>query len=264
MNAEALISFLMNEGVKLLRGILVLVVGLFLAHWIVKLIEHSKGFSRLDPSLKTFLRNLIRLVLHVIVVLTAAGVLGVPLTSILTLFATAGVAVSLAMQGALSNLVGGLTLLVLKPIKSGEFVKIGDYEGTVREIGAFYTDLITFDNRRISLPNNTLTNTAVVNYTREGTRRVDVVCSVSYASNVDKVYATLNRVIAGNGSILADPAPSVVLQKCADSSLDFTVRVWVNAADYWTVFFALTDAVKRALDEEGIEIPYPQMDVHIR
>ncbi len=264
MDIATITDFVLSAGVNLLKGLLILVFGFFFAHWLAKLPDKSKKFAKLDPSLRTFFRNLLKLTLSTIVILTAANVLGVPLTSVLTLFASAGVAISLAMQGALSNLVGGLTLLILKPIKSGEFVKIGDYEGTVLSIGAFYTDLRTFDNRHISLPNNTLTNTAIVNYTREGTRRVDMTYSVSYASDLDTVYAALNRMIGNCASVLPDPAPTVVLQKCADSSVDFTVRAWVKAEDYWNVYFYMTDAGKRALDEAGIEIPFPQMDVHIR
>ena len=264
MNMDAVFSFLLTEGVSLLRGIIILVVGLFVIHWLNRLLARSGRMGRLEPSVKSFILNLIRLVLTVIVVLTAAGAMGVPLTSIVTLFASAGVAVSLAMQGALGNLVGGLTLLILKPIQAGEFVKIGDYEGTVRSIGAFYTELVTFDNRRVSLPNGTLTNTAVVNYSREGTRRVDVTYSVSYGTDTDLVYDTLKGLASGNGAVLTDPAPSVVLQTCADSSVNFTVRVWVRAEDYWSVYYWLTDAGKRALDRAGIEIPFPQMDVHIR
>jgi small conductance mechanosensitive channel len=264
MDIATVTDFVLSAGVNLLKGLLILVFGFFFAHWLAKLPDKSKKFAKLDPSLRTFFRNLLKLTLSTIVILTAANVLGVPLTSVLTLFASAGVAISLAMQGALSNLVGGLTLLILKPIKSGEFVKIGDYEGTVLSIGAFYTDLRTFDNRHISLPNNTLTNTAIVNYTREGTRRVDMTYSVSYASDLDTVYAALSRMIGNCASVLPDPAPTVVLQKCADSSVDFTVRAWVKAEDYWNVYFYMTDAGKRALDEAGIEIPFPQMDVHIR
>ena len=264
MDIATITDFVLSAGVNLLKGLLILVFGFFFAHWLAKLPDKSKKFAKLDPSLRAFFRNLLKLTLYTVVILTAANVLGVPLTSVLTLFASAGVAISLAMQGALSNLVGGLTLLILKPIKSGEFVKIGDYEGTVLTIGAFYTDLRTFDNRHISLPNNTLTNTAIVNYTREGTRRVDMTYSVSYASDLDTVYAALNRMIGNCASVLPDPAPTVVLQKCADSSVDFTVRAWVKAEDYWNVYFYMTDAGKRALDEAGIEIPFPQMDVHIR
>ena len=264
MDFESIVSRLLTAGMSLFRGLLVLAVGLLLVRWLIKLLEKNPRLSRLDPTLLGFLRNLLKLILYVAVILTAANVLGIPLTSFLTLFASAGVAVSLAMQGALGNLVGGLILMLLKTVREGEFVKIGEYEGTVKSVGAFYTDLVTFDNRRISLPNSTLTNTAVVNYSREGTRRVDVTYSVSYASDTDTVYGVLERMISENASVLKDPAPSVVLQKCADSSVDFTVRAWVKSEDYWSVYYGMTEAGRRALDEAGIEIPFPQMDVHIR
>ena len=264
MDGEKVFSFLQTQGINLFRGILVLVAGLFLAHWIMRLVERSDKYVKLEPTLKGFLTNLFKLVLYIIVILTAANVVGIPMTSIVTLVASAGVAVSLAMQGALSNLVGGMTLLLLKPIKAGEYVKIGDYEGTVRTIGAFYTDLITFDNRHINLPNSTLTNTAIINFSREGTRRLDVTFSVGYGSDLDLVYKTLNALAAANDRVLPQPAPQVVLNKCADSSLDFSVRVWTANDDYWPVYFYLLDAGKRALDKAGIEIPYPQVDVHIR
>jgi small conductance mechanosensitive channel len=257
-------NILLPIGINLLKGILILVIGFLLIHWVIKLLDHSKLPSRLEPPLWQFIRNLFKLILAVVVILSAVSALGVQLTSVLTLIASAGVAVSLALQGALSNLVGGMTLLVLKPITVGEFVKIGDYEGTVKSIGAFYTDLTTFDNRRVSLPNNTLTNTPIVNYTREGTRRVDVTYSVSYASDIDHVYKVLNDMLSNNKSILDDPAPTIVLQKCSDSSVDYTVRAWVKSSDYWSVFFYLTEFGKRALDDAGIEIPFPQMDVHIK
>ena len=264
MDIQTIINYLLSAGVRLFRGLLVLAAGLLLVRWLTGLMEKNRRLDRVDPTLRGFLRNLVKLVLYVAVVLTAANVLGIPLTSFLTLFASAGVAVSLAMQGALGNLVGGMTLMLLKTVREGEYVKIGDYEGTVKSVGAFYTDLVTFDNRRISLPNSALTNTAVVNYSREGTRRVDVTYSVSYSSDTDRVCRVLEDMVSKNPAVLPDPAPSVVLQKCADSSVDFTVRAWVKAADYWTVYYYMTESGRRALDEAGIEIPFPQMDVHIR
>jgi len=186
------------------------------------------------------------------------------MTSIVTLLGSAGVAVSLAMQGALGNLIGGFILLLFKPIKAGEYVKIGDNEGTVKSIGTFYTEIVTIDNRLVHLPNGTLTNTAIVNFTREGTRRLDLTFSVGYESDMDQVYEVLNRVVSDEKALRLDPAPTVNLLKCGDSSLDFTVRVWVNGSDYWPVYFRMLDHGKRALDKAGINIPYPQMDVHMK
>ncbi|MBR0266064.1 MAG: mechanosensitive ion channel [Clostridia bacterium] len=264
MTWDSIKNFLSTAGVDLLRGIIVLVVGLFLVHWLVKLFERYEKKLKIDPTLKSFLRNLLRILLYVLVILTAAGTMGIPLTSIMTLLASAGVAVSLAMQGVLTNLIGGFILLLFKPIKVGEYVRIGENEGTVKAIGAFYTEMATFDNRHINLPNGTLTNTAIINYTREGSRRLDLTFSVSYDSSMDQVYEVLNQVVSQEEALLPDPAPAVVLNKCADSSLDFQIRVWVKTEDYWPVNFRLLDNGKRALDKAGISIPYPQMDVHMK
>lgn len=190
--------------------------------------------------------------------------MGIPLTSIITLAASAGVAVSLAMQGALSNLVGGITLLILKPVKSGDFVKIGDLEGTVQSIGAFYTELTTPDNRHISMPNSSLTNTAIVNYTREGTRRLDVNFSVSYQSDMNQVFSVLEQLIRENSAILPDPAPVVHLSQMGDNGLTYFIRVWCKNEDYWPIHFFLMEEGKKALDRAGIEIPFPQVDVHMK
>ena len=184
-NIRSFRTFLETQGVGLLRGILVLVVGFFLVHWVLKLLSRNDKYVRIEPTLKGFLDNLIRIVMYVVVILTAANVMGIPMTSIVTLVASAGVAISLALQGALSNLVGGLMLLLLKPIAVNEYVKAGDIEGTVKKVGAFYTELATPDNRFISVPNSTLTNTPIINNSRLGTRRLDVVFGVNYKADIN-------------------------------------------------------------------------------
>ena len=264
MNWDGIRNFLTTAGFDLLRGLLTLAVGLFLVHWVTKLFERYEGRMKMEPTLRGFIKNLVRILLYVIVIMTAANTMGIPMTSIITLLGSAGVAISLALQGVLGNLIGGFILLLFKPIKVGEYVRIGDNEGTVQSIGAFYTEMTTVDNRHINLPNGTLTNTPIVNFSREGTRRLDLTFSVGYESDMDRVYEVLNRVVSEEKAILADPAPTVNLLKCGDSSLDFTVRVWVNSADYWPVNFRLLDHGKRALDRAGISIPYPQMDVHMK
>ena len=261
---DALLSAVKTEGVKLLGGLIVLIIGFFLVHWVLKFMERSSRLVRMEATLKGFLLNLTKLLLRVIVILTAASVMGIPMTSFLTLLASAGVAVSLALQGALSNFVGGMTILLLKPFKAGEYIKVGDTEGTVQSIGVFYTELTTPDNRHISMPNSSLTGTAIINFTREGTRRLDVFFGVSYQSDLDQVFRVLNRVIAETPGILPDPAPVVKLSECGDSSLRFMMRVWTNSADYWEVNWNRIEGGKRALDKAGIEIPYPQMDVHVK
>ena len=264
MTWESIKEFLSTAGVNLLSGIGVLAVGLFLVHWVMKLLDRYDAKMKIEPTLKGFLKTLVRILLYVVVVMTAVSTMGIPLTSIVTLLASAGVAVSLAMQGVLTNLIGGFILLLFKPIRVGEYVRIGDNEGTVKTIGAFYTEMATFDNRHINLPNGSLTNTAIVNFSREGTRRLDLTFSVAYESDLDQVYEVLNRVVKEENALLPNPAPEVHLNECAASSLDFTVRVWVKTADYWPVKFRMLDGGKRALDKAGISIPYPQMDVHMK
>ena len=264
MNYEDLVSYIKVQGVFLLRGILVLVVGFFIIHWVFKLLGRNQKYIKIEPTLKGFLDNLIKLVLYIIVILTAANIMGIPMTSVVTLVASAGVAISLALQGALSNLVGGLILLILKPIKVDEFIKVGDIEGTVKRISAFYTELAMPDNRFISVPNSTLTNTAIINYTRLGTRRLDVNFSVDYAADIAHVKEVLTEVIIRSAGILPDPAPVVRLTECGDHALNFVIRVWTKTSDYWDVNFFLIEEGKLALDRAGISIPYPQLDVHLK
>jgi len=264
MNWDSIKTFLSTAGINLLGGIAVLAIGMFLVHWVMKILERNEAKMNIEPTLKGFIKNVVRILLYALVILTAVSTMGVPLTSIVTLLASAGVAVSLAMQGVLTNLIGGFILLLFKPIKVGEYVKIGDNEGTVQNIGAFYTDMTTFDNRHINLPNGSLTNTPIVNFTREGTRRLDLTFSVAYESDMDQVYEVLNRIVKEEEELLPNPAPEVHLTECAASSLDFSVRVWVTTANYWPVRFRMLDNGKRALDQAGISIPYPQMDVHMK
>ena len=263
-NMNSILSWLEEAGMNLLSGILVLVIGFFLVHWIGKLLKRNKKLLTVEPTLRGFLQNLVKIFLSVIVILTAVNMMGIPMTSVVTLLASGGVALGLALQGAVVNLLGGLILLILRPIRAGEYVKIGEHEGVVKTVGAYYTELITVDNKQLCLPNGALTNTTIVNFSREGTRRLDLTFSVDYGSDMDQVYRVLNDLVGQETSVLKDPAPQIVLSKCADSSLDFAVRVWVKTADYWPVNFRLLDKGKRALDAAGISIPFPQMDVHVK
>ena len=261
---ETIIKIAEEQGMKLLGGIIVIAVGFMLVRWVLKLLGRSERFTKIEPTIRGFLQNLIKAVLYIIVVLTAANVMGIPLTSFVTLLGSAGVAVSLAMQGALSNLVGGLTLLLLKPFVAGDYVKIGDTEGTVQSVGTFFTEFTTADNRHVSLPNSSLTNTAIVNFSREGTRRLDVVFGVSYDADIDHTINTLREAVSMTGGILEQPEPVIKLTECGDSSLSFMIRVWCKSDDYWDVNWGLIEHGKRLLDREKIEIPYPQMDVHMK
>ena len=261
---DTFMRLVQEQGMKLLGGIIVLVVGFLLVRWVMKFLTRNDRLDKIEPTIKGFIMKLLKVLLYIIVVLTAANVMGIPLTSFVALMGSAGVAVSLAMQGALSNLVGGMTLLLLKPFKVGDYVKIGETEGTIKSIGTFFTELTTPDNRHISMPNSSLTNTAIVNFSREGTRRLDVNFGVSYDADIDHTVNTLREAVNMTGGILDNPAPVIKLTECGDSSLVFMIRVWCQGQDYWDVNWGLIENGKRLLDREGIEIPYPQMDVHMK
>ena len=268
MNITDISVILKTQGLKLLAGLAVVGIGFSIIHWIMNIIRKHVKKLPIDPTLENFLNNIIRLILYLIVILTTANVIGIPMTSVITLLGTAGVAISLAMQGVLSNLVGGVMLLSMKPIKVGEYVKINDaessIEGTVRSIGAIYTELTMPDNRRISIPNSSLTNTPIVNFSREGTRRQDLIYSVSYTADIESVFSVLQNLADSEPRILRDPAPKVYLSEHGQCSLNFLLRLWCKNDDYWDLRFDLMKNGKLALDKAGIEIPYPQLDVHIK
>lgn len=264
MDWEHIKQILETNGLKLVVGITVLIIGFIAAKLIIKIIKRGKGFQKIDPTARGFIEGLVKTVLYAAVIITSAGVMGIPLTSFVALIASAGVAVSLAVQGALGNFVGGIMLLILKPIRAGEYVKVGDHEGTVRAIGSFYTELVTADNRNISLPNSSLTNTAIVNYTREGTRRLDIEFGVAYGADITAARGALTELVSNTAGVLKAPSPTVLMSECADSAVKLILRLWCDQAEYWRLKFELTEGGKAALDSAGVEIAFPQMDVHIK
>ncbi len=264
MDFTELKTIVMDAGINLLLGIIILVVGLFLVHWFVKLITTRKLFQRLDPSLASFFKNLVKILLTILVVLTAANVLGVPLTSVITLFASAGVAISLGLQGALGNLVGGVTLLILKPIKAGEYVQVGEYRGIVKSIGAFYTEIQTLDNNLIYIPNSNLTNTSVVNYARLGMNRIEAQFTVALGEDIDRVREVLIDMAKKGDAVLEEPSPWVLVTKTTENGMVVALRAWGKPEDWGRVYYYLLEYGKKALDEAGIKIPYQQMDIHIK
>ena len=250
-------------GLKLLYALLILVVGFKLTKVLTKSIEKSKGFAKIDVTVRSFLKSFLRIALKILVVITAAMTLGIPGSTFITMIASAGVAIGLALQGSLSNLAGGIMLLLFKPFKVGDFIENGAYSGVVESISIFYTVIVTGDNKTVTLPNGALTNSTVVNYNGKSDRRVDLTFSVAYDSDIEKVKALLLAECDKLPQIKKDPAPFTRLSAHSDSSLDFVLRVWVDAGDYWTTYFDLTENVKKAFDENGVEIPYPHMDIKI-
>ncbi len=256
-------SFATSWGVKLLGAIIILVVSLKLISALAKWIKTSPKLNKVDDSLRSFLVSFSRIVLYVILVITIATTLGVPATSFITILASCGVAIGLALQGSLSNFAGGLMILFFKPFKVGDFIEASGKTGVVEEISVVYTVLLTLDNKRITLPNGALTNSVIENYSSEELRRVDIDFNAAYSCDVEKVKKVITEVVEAHPLALKKPEPFVRLSKYADSALTYTVRVWCNNADYWTVYFDVLEGVKAAFDKNEISIPYPQIDVHM-
>lgn len=258
-----LLEFATSFGIKLLGAIIVLVVGLKCTSLLSKWIRHSNKLNKLDVSLRSFLASFSKIVMYIVLVITAAMILGIPATSFITILASCGVAVGLALQGSLSNFAGGLMILFFKPFKVGDYIEASGESGTVKEISVVYTELLTPDGKRITIPNGSLTNSVIKNYSAEALRRVDLSFSVSYDSDDETVKGLLTGIINAHPQALKDPAPFVRLSEHGDSALIYTVRVWCKNEDYWTVYFDIVEKAKAAFDENNIAIPFPQMDVHI-
>lgn len=260
---DTLIEFGMSFGAKIIASLIVLIVGIKLIKLVKKKLQTSSKFDKLDVGVRSFAASFSEIALYIVLFITLAMILGIPTTSFITALASCGVAIGLAMQGALGNLAGGIMILIFKPFNVGDYVKAQGGEGTVSKITIMYTIITTVDNKTITIPNGTLTNAVIENYSKEELRRVDLVFSTGYDCDVDKVKKLLNDTVVSNEKVLKEPEPFARLSKHGDSALEYTVRAWCKSADYWTVYFDLTEQIKKAFDENGVSIPYPQMDVHI-
>ena len=256
-------TILTTFGFKLVAALLIFFIG----RWIAKMIQNGleKGMlkAHVDPVLVTFTVNMAYAAVMVFVVLAALGQLGVQTTSFIAVLGAAGLAVGLALQGSLSNFASGVMMIIFRPFKIGDYVEGGGVSGTVKAIQIFTTTLTTPDNKRVIVPNSKMMGDNITNYSAEGTRRVDLTASISYGDSIDKAKAVLMDLLAKDPRVLKDPAPFVGVSAMAESSVDFTVRPWVKVEDYWDVFFALNEAIKKQFDAEGLSIPFPQRDVHL-
>ncbi|MDX2444452.1 MAG: mechanosensitive ion channel, partial [Bacteroidales bacterium] len=253
-------ELLVTYGPKLVGALLVLVIGL----WIIKLI--NKAVSRLlekkdwDPSLEPFIRTLISILLKIMLVISVMGMVGIQMTSFIAILGAAGLAVGMALSGTLQNFAGGVMILAFKPFRVGDFIDAQGYMGTVYEIQIFSTILKTPDNKVVYIPNGGLSNSSLTNFSQEPTRRVDWTFGVAYGDDVEKARKVLLGLIKADNRILKDPEPFIGLGELGDSSVNLTVRVWVNAEDFWDVFFEMNENVYKIFEKEGLSFPFPQMD----
>ncbi len=248
---------------KLALAIIVLLVGLWLIGGVVKVMDKAMKKRGVEATLSHFLKSLTGISLKVLLMISVASLVGIATTSFVAVVGAAGLAIGLALQGSLANFAGGVLILFFRPFKVGDFIEAQGYMGTVKEIQIFNTILNTPDNKRIIIPNGKLSNDCLTNFSAEQNRRVDFVFGVGYGSDIDQVKATLHELIAADERILKEPGHQVVLSELADSSVNFTVRVWANASDYWGIYFDMQENVKKAFDAKNIEIPFPQRDVHL-
>ena len=257
-------EYVVPFGIKLVVAIVVLLLG----RWVIKLIK--KGLTRImerrkaDPSLSSFLMSLVSVLLTFLLIIAIVGILGVNTSSLVALLASAGLAIGMALSGTLQNFAGGVMIMLFKPFKVGDFISAQGYEGVVNEIQIFNTHVLTPDNKEVILPNGSLSTGVMTNFSKQGTRRVDWSFSIAYGDDYDKAKSLLLRLCEEDGRIQKTPKPYVDLGKLNDSSVDITVRVWVDAADYWAVFFSMNEKVYKAFAAEGLSIPFPQMDVHMK
>ncbi|MCR4962531.1 MAG: mechanosensitive ion channel family protein [Firmicutes bacterium] len=261
---DFLLQLGMTAGVRILEALVVLVVGCQLIKWLLRKLPKGIAFSRLDKTLQSFALSFIKVLLYVLLFLILAYILGLPTTSLITVLASAGIAVGLALQGALSNLAGGLMILLFKPFKIGDYIEAGSCSGYVEKITIFYTIIRTIDNRLASLPNGALTNSNIINYTANPYRLVCLDIGVAYGADIQQVKQVLMETAKAHPLCELDQGePLVALNKYGESSLDFILRAWVKTENYWDMYFSLNEQIKAALDQAGIEIPFPQMDVHL-
>tara|TARA_B100000749_G_scaffold280887_2_gene280063 strand:- start:130245 stop:131096 length:852 start_codon:yes stop_codon:yes gene_type:complete len=253
----------MDYAPKLALAIISLLLGL----WFISLLGRSFGKllskRNVDPSLGHFLVSLSTITLKIALAIAVIEMVGIKTTSFVAVLGAAGLAVGLALQGSLSNFAGGVLILLFRPFKTGDYILAQGEEGTVQKIDIFNTWVNKLDNRRVILPNGPLASGVIVNVTAEDVRRVDIPIGISYTSNIDKTREVLLNLAKEDERILPDPTPIVKMVAMADSSVNFTFRVWVKTPDYWEVFWDLTEKAKKAFDKNGIEIPFPQRDVHL-
>ncbi|MEQ6167085.1 MULTISPECIES: mechanosensitive ion channel domain-containing protein [unclassified Ekhidna] len=256
-------DIIMTWGPKVIAAIVTLLIGLWIIGIITRGIAKTMQKRDVDPSLRPFLKSLISAVLKVMLFISVIGMVGIEATSFVAVLGAAGLAIGLALQGTLQNFAGGVIILLIKPFKVGDWVDTPNHSGTVHAIQIFHTILKTPDNKTIIIPNGPLANSSLTNYSTEPRRRLDLTVGVGYGDSTEKTRETLMELINADDRILKDPEPFIAVAELADSSVNFTVRLWVEAGDYWPLKFDMNERIYNKFNEVGLNIPFPQMDVHV-
>ena len=260
---EKLQTLGMEYGVKILGALAILIIGMWVAKQLKKGITKLMEKRSVDPTLISFSVSMLYVVMQVFVIVAALEKLDIKTTSFIAVLGAAGLAVGLALQGSLANFAAGVLMIIFRPFKVGDFVEAGGSKGSVVEISIFTTLLDTMDNKRIIVPNAKVMGDNITNYSANDTRRVDLTAGISYEDDIDKARTAIQAAISEIDGVLESPAPEITVSEMADSSVNFAVRPWCAPADYWDVYFGVTEAIKKKFDAEGITIPFPQRDVHM-
>lgn len=251
-----------QAGKSLLLAVVLAVIGRYAIKFTNKLVARMLERRNVEPTVQSFLKSFVNISLVVLLIIMVVGTLGVNTTSLAALLASAGLAVGMALSGNMQNLAGGIILLFLKPFKVDDFIETQGVSGTVKAIQIFHTILTTPDNKELYIPNGPLSGGTIVNYSRNGTRRIEFTISVEYGTEVETVKQVTLNLLQSDSRILQDPAPFIAIKELANSSVDFTLRIWVNVADYWNVFFDTNERIYAEYNRQGIKFPFPQLQIH--
>lgn len=259
IDSQTVVAF----GKNIVIALLIFYVGRMAVGLVVRALRKIMQGQEVDETLETFVCNLVRMALLIVVIIAAISALGIETTSFIAIFGAAGLAIGLALQGSLSNFAAGVLIVLFRPYKVGDYIEGAGISGSVEQVQILTTVLKTPDNKEVIVPNSQIMNSIITNYSANDTRRVDMLVGVSYKDDLDKVRETLEELVAADDRILEDPACLIAVSALADSSVNFVVRPWVKTEDYWGVMFDMTEAIKRRFDQEGISFPFPQQDVHL-
>lgn len=260
---EQFLQYIEVNAPKFLSVLIIVVVGIVIIKLLVKIIKTTFTKSKVDPTCHKFITSLIKILLYLLLFIIALTKLEVPMTSIIAVLSVAGLAVSLAVQSSLSNLASGFILLFSKPFKVGDFIEVGGVSGTVRYINILQTKLLTFDNKAIYIPNGQVFEDKIVNYSNQDTRRLDLTVSISYKDDFEKAKSIIASIVEKHELALAEPAPLIRVCELSSHSVNIALKVWVNKEDYWSLNFDLLEMIKKAFDDNGITIPFNQLDVTV-
>ncbi len=262
-NYDGILALIISKTPLIIAALLIITVGFIISNLIGKLVVKGLQAKGVDPSVHSFIKTIVSLILKFVFILSALSTLNIDVNSFITALGAAGITAGIGLQASISQLASGIQILANHPFKSGDYIDVGTVSGKVREIKMMYTVLVTIDNKKIIVPNSYITSNNIINYNAEERRRLDLIFSVSYDADIAKVKQVILDVVKENELILTDPEPLIAVKEHAASSVNIACLIWCSSDDYWNVFYYMQEAVKLSFDKNNISIPYGQLDIHI-